>query len=422
MIEQLDSTYNVGFKVAAVGGDVHGDLHEFKITDDNTALMTIYNVTNADLSPIGRPKHGWIKDSVFQEIDVATGGLLFEWRASEHFPPHETHMTQPFAGYTPSIPMDSFHINSIDKDSHGNYLVSSRHLHAIICISPAGETLWILGGNHNQFTDLSHGAATSFKWQHDARWHSEHDGILTLFDNQEGGILHAEAPYSKGMMLKVDVQNRTAELLQSYISLQKTRAPSQGSLQVLTKTGNVFVGWGHSAAYTEFAADGTLLCETHFGASWLYFWGRVVSYRAFKTRDWVGRPEYPPSVRIQSGRLYVSWNGATEVDAWELQGLEEEDEEDDVTLFESLDVIEKVGFEASFAVPDASRYRVAALDRDGAVLGVSDAISPEDSRFVLRFSLALVGCLVTLVGIRLWYKRRMGRRASLANGRQYRKL
>jgi hypothetical protein len=86
-----------------------------------------------------------------------------------------------------------------------------------------------------------------------------------------------------------------------------------------------------------------------------------VSYRAFKTRDWVGRLEYPPSVRIQSGRLYVSWNGATEVDAWEIQGLEDEDEEDDATLFESLDVIEKVGFEASFAEPEASRYRVAAF-------------------------------------------------------------
>lgn len=76
-----------------------------------------------------------------------------------------------------------------------------------------------------------------------------------------------------------------------------------------------------------------------------------------------------------------------------------EDEDDDPTLFESLDVVEKAEFKGSFGVPEASCYHVAALNRGGAVLGVSEAISQEDSHFVSRFSLVLVGYLVTLEGI-----------------------
>ena len=44
-----------------------------------------------------------------------------------------------------------------------------------------GEVLWNLGGKLNEFTDLSHGAAMDFSWQHDACWHN--DTIITLFDN-----------------------------------------------------------------------------------------------------------------------------------------------------------------------------------------------------------------------------------------------
>lgn len=393
-------------KISAIGDNLNGDLHEFKITKDNTALITIYNHTTADLSSIARSKIRGITDGIFQEIDIATGELLFEWRASEHFSIEESYKTYTFAGFSSSVPFfDFFHINSVDKDSQGNYLVSLRHLHTIACISPTGETLWTLGGRHNQFRDLSNGEATSFKWQHDARWVSEEESILTVFDNEESDILHIEAPQSQGLMIQLDVQNRTAALLHSYVSLQKTRAASQGSLQVLPETGNVFLGWGHSAAYSEFTSDGTLLCETHFGASWLYTFGRVASYRAFKTMDWVGRPVDPPDVMIQGGVLYVSWNGATEVARWELQGIAEGEE----TTFESLDVIEKDDFERTFnllPIPRHSWYRVAAWDRDGHVLGVSEVVQlVESSDGLLNLGLALLGSLVVLESLWLYRQR-----------------
>lgn len=407
MITKLDSTYKVIHRVSAVGKDIRGDLHEFQLTKDGTALISVYNVTNADLSPMGRPVDGWINDSVFQEIDIATGELLFEWKASEHFDPNESFMTHPLAGYWKSIPFDFFHINSIEKDSKGNYIISSRHMHTVTCISPTGETLWVLGGQHNEFKDLSDGKATDFKWQHDARWVSEEDGILTLFDNSEAGILHIDAPYSTARMIKLDFVNRTATLLGLYVSLQQIRAPSQGSVQVLPESKNVFVGWGHSPAYSEYAPNGTLVCETHFGASWYDFWGRVVSYRAQKSSKWVGTPEHPPAVKIQLSNLYVSWNGATEVASWELQTAKSVDGE-----FQALDVIEKTGFESTFVLPtepkgDYTYYRVAALGHDGKVLGHSEAIREVKSSWNWLTYFFLVGTLAILVfGARFLYKMR----------------
>ncbi len=49
---QLDASYNVAHQVSAVGDDTQGDLHEFKITKEDTALLTVYTTTKADLSTL----------------------------------------------------------------------------------------------------------------------------------------------------------------------------------------------------------------------------------------------------------------------------------------------------------------------------------------------------------------------------------
>jgi hypothetical protein len=408
----LDSSYNIAHIITAVGTGVHGDFHEFKITHSDTALITIYNKTTTNLSSIGRPLSGWISDSVFQEIDIHTNALIFEWRASEHFDANESYMTHPLAGYVSSVTFDSFHINSVDKDAQGNYLISSRHLHAVVCISPAGETLWVLGGKRNQFTWLTDSdgkAPTPFRWQHDARWLEEPDeeglGVLTLFDNQEGGILHVDGPYSRGLKLRVDVSKMTVEVMCEYVSLQKTRAPSQGGMQVLDN-GNVFIGWGHSAAYSEFDANGTLLCESHFGASW---YGGVVSYRASKIMegDWSGRPEGPPDAKLEGGTVCASWNGATDVAAWTLEGRSQAESQ-----WMDIDVIEKQSFEESFVLSNSGegryhRYRVAALDKMGQIIGYSEVM--EDDPNATSLNVVISGLMwvgVFLCAWMLWKQRR----------------
>jgi hypothetical protein len=59
----------------------------------------------------------------------------------------------------------------------------------------------------------------------------------------------------------------------------------------------MFVDWGSAAAYTEFAADGEILCDVHFGAESVFALGRMTSYRVFKS-DWVGKPVTSPNIKL----------------------------------------------------------------------------------------------------------------------------
>jgi hypothetical protein len=261
----LDSSYKLFKKINAVGQGLRTDIHEFSISNDGQALISTINETTVDMKPRGAlyPKHGWIEDSVFQAIDIDTGRLAFQWRSSDHFGPEDSLFWNPIGGFIRSIPYDFFHLNSVQKDRKGNYLISSRHLQRLLYVDGRnGSIIWTLGGRDgaNDFADMSNGLATDFLWQHHARWHSEEGGILTLMDNGAAGPLNHDAPYSKALMLKVNQQNRSVEHLHSYTSLGKTRSRSQGSVEVLPN-GNVFVGWGPIAAWSEYDVDGELLCE-----------------------------------------------------------------------------------------------------------------------------------------------------------------
>ena len=416
-IVMLNSQYEIAHTIQAVGHNVRADIHESMLTDEGTALLTIYNITQMDLRGLGwgRTSQGWVYDGVFQEIDVATGNLLFEWRASEHFPAEGSYYWHPFGGYVESIPFDFYHINSVQKDSKGNYLICSRHFHSITYIDgKSGDVLWALGGESDHFTDLSNGKASDFQWQHHARWRSEEEGIISLMDNGVAGPLHVDAPYSKGMVVKVDQNNRTAELVQTYVSDGKHRAASQGSLQILPDNNHVFISWGATAAHTEFALDGTPLCEVHLGAGALFWWERMKTYRIYKVWDWVGTPSYPPSAKIKGDTLYVSWNGATEVKYWELQGAKAGRKGDE--SFDSIDVVEKHSFEEAFVLPDEGNYvlyRAVALGGDKQVLHYSDPVEPENGAgSVFGVLVGICAAIASVVGVwyllRMWTRRRPG--------------
>ncbi|KAI9370404.1 ASST-domain-containing protein [Aspergillus egyptiacus] len=382
----IDSTYTLRYEVHPVGDYYGGDLHEFNITPEGTALVTVNDPIPSDLRPIGGPEVGWILDAIFQELDLATGDLIFEWRASDHFPVNSTYESLPpgATGRARVSPFDAFHINSVDKDEHGNYIISMRHTHTVSCISKdTGAILWTLGGKTNDFRDLSNGTATNFAWQHDARWHAP-NSILTLFDNEAHSRDDPSDRESRGMSIYLDTAAREATLMAEYFHPHQMRSVSQGNVQVLDDdSGRVLVGWGHSAAFSEFTSDGRLTCNVHFGASALFDFGRVVSYRAFKG-DWVGRPQTRPDAVIVNDTIYVSWNGATEVAAWQLETWSSSSSSSSSTEHQSGDVtvvttLAKTGFETEIAIPDELEgghilLRLAALDREGGVLGVTDPL------------------------------------------------
>ncbi|KAL3424072.1 secreted protein [Phlyctema vagabunda] len=378
----LDHTYREVYKLKAAGG-LGGDLHEFRITDAGTALISVYEVEKTDLSNVGGKQQGKIWDCLVQEISIETGELVFEWHAAEHF--HATESAKQLGtsgGATlAGKPFDYFHMNSIDKDPKGNYLVSSRYMRSITYFSgKTGQIIWVLGGSQNMFRDLSGGSATNFAYQHNAEWHDDYTTI-TVFDNAAAEGQQPTSDYTRGLRIKLDEQEMTAELVAEYINPNQIRAISQGSIQIM-ENGNVFMGYGNSGAFTEFAPNGTALCDTHMGPQASFGSGDIQSYRAFKY-EWHGYPTTKPNSKLVYGErvtYYVSWNGATEIARWVLQAAHSPAIDDQE--WEHLNSSMKVGFESSFELRESCpRYlRSLAIDKDDKVLGVSEIYDAEQEK------------------------------------------
>lgn len=385
--------------------------------------MTIYEPNPANLSSFGITSPGWIYDSIFQEVDLETGELIFEWRASQHYRVEDSfHSIEAEArrpdssgrltispGTERDAAWDFFHINSIDKDDGGNYYVSSRYMHTVTCVGPTGDIRWILGGKRNQFTDLSSGAATNFSFQHHATMHE--NNTLTVFDNGKYDADSKNADYSRGLIITLDPENMTATLAQDFVHPDHLLVGSQGSVQILPDSGHALVGWGYAPAYTEFDAHGNVLCDVHLAPKVTFNFGWVKNYRTFRTSSWVGKPTSSPGVflRPRDGVVYVSWNGATEVDRWLLQGRDEpSDTGDDGELFVDISSTEKQGFESSIDIDsDMPTYiRVAAVDRNGDVLGYTPVLDRRvgNAPSEIPWIVVLVA-VMTCFGIFVWRKR-----------------
>jgi Arylsulfotransferase (ASST) len=204
----VDETYNEVATVAA-GNGLTGDIHEFLITGRDTALITVYERKPWDLSSVGGPKDGEIFDGVIQELDIATGRVLFEWKSSDHIALDESIMKAPLAAQGDAAdPYDYFHVNSVAEDADGDLLVSARHTSAVYKISHEdGRVVWRLGGKRS---DFAMGPDTRFDLQHDAR--RQPDGTLTLFDN--GKIVKGN--HSLVLVLRLDEERDRATLERSY--------------------------------------------------------------------------------------------------------------------------------------------------------------------------------------------------------------
>ena len=84
---------------------------------------------------------------------------------------------------------------------------------------------------------------------------------------------------------------------------------------------------------------------------------------------WNGHPKDVPAIAIANGKVYVSWNGATDVKRWQvLTG----DADDDLAAGPAAP---KSGFETALQLPANGRYvAVQALGADGKVLAVSKTL------------------------------------------------
>ena len=84
----LDSSLDVVDTVLSQGGLVPNDQHEFKMVDNGkSAIVTVYQPGPYDLSSEGLATGmGWLLNSWFQEVEIGTDRVLFEWSAIDHVP------------------------------------------------------------------------------------------------------------------------------------------------------------------------------------------------------------------------------------------------------------------------------------------------------------------------------------------------
>jgi hypothetical protein len=361
------------------------DLREFHITRDDTAVITVSDLSLANLGSVFSPRDGWILDGRFQEIDVETGALLFQWQASQLFDFTESYSAVDDAGSAEN-PWDFFRITGVDKDASGNFLVSFDSMNSLVYISgQTGEVLWKLGGKSSMFEqDLSSDEATLFSGPFHARFADADAGVddrytsITLFDR----ALDVPDPVSRGIYLVLDHESRTVRVQTQYRSARGITTPQTGGSTQLLPSGNVLVSYGAAAAWTEFTADGTPLCETHFGAEANFNDGRVATTRVTK-HAWTGVPKTKPDLAVTGYSAAVSWNGATEVVSWVLEGsssirvtdANDKDEDEDFSL---LAAQPKSGFETVLSIPSSNTYpflRAVALDANGNTLSVSSVLA-----------------------------------------------
>jgi hypothetical protein len=302
-----DASYQTIHKVNAANG-LMADLHEFYLTPQGTALITAYRQRSADLSAVGGPAKAQVLSGVAQEIDIASGKLIFEWDSWDHVPLTDT--MQPFK-YENKVfgtkyrPFDYFHINSLSLTPDGDLLISARNTWTVYKVGrTTGKIAWRMNGKKSDFT---FGPGAKFFWQHHVR--EIGDDTMTVFDN---GANPNEEKHSRAIVLDVDTTKMHVTLRHQYIHPGLVLlSDAMGSAQLLPD-GRMFVGWGTHPYFSEFAPDGELLLD-----------GQITkgdpSFRAFLA-DWTGDPIEKPAISAQtraSGTtVYASWNGATNVASW----------------------------------------------------------------------------------------------------------
>ena len=386
VIKFLDNTYTpVGRPFGAVndleGPDLH-ELHTPSVGNGQSFLQDIYHNVSADLSSVGGSKDGFALSGCFQEIDVSSKNATFEWCSLDHVPLTESTLQLaqgPAAGNgSAGSPYDYFHLNAVDKDENEDYLVSSRHCDTLYKIagnkSPKpGKVIWRLGGKLNNFTNQGN---LNFSRQHMGRFENAtgSTAVISLFDNgADGGASPNTANSSSGIIVSLDTDKWTATLLEQHPH-PPTTAPgesaisaSQGSFQLLPN-GNRFLGWGADPALSEHAPDGEVLYYARF---------KYNNFRAFRS-VWTGYPTKRPDILAYASNcsapvtIYVSWNGATEVDSWNVYSGNRSDGK-----FHKTGSAPKKGFETRIGLNKTSfdRYVYAeALNAKGNVMNSTMAV------------------------------------------------
>ncbi|KAJ6611304.1 ASST-domain-containing protein [Mycena sp. CBHHK59/15] len=398
----MNSNYEIVMNVTAVS-PTGADVHEFNVVGpgNTSAVLTSYVpvpvrwtfpspctkplkiITKADLSSVGGLENGWYMDVLIQEVEISTGALLFNWSTLDHIPLNESYLvpTTQFEGSKEADPWDAVHVNSIDKDDDGNYLISGRHTQTLYKINPQGEIVWRLGGKRSDFTALDN--ESDFHWQHHAKWRTAGSQI-SLFDdaaalmaiNDTLTVIVSE-PVASSKYLNIDQTAMTVSLDKKFLpSPIRNYSAAEGSVEPYGS--NVLIGYGFNpwVQAADFKSTEVVFSAV-IGPNNASLWrGGINNYRVFQTStlQFTGHPTRPPNVSVVGDDVYVSWNGATHVVSYDLlTGA------DATRVSTKVTNVPKSGFETKICAAGSEAFvSVAALAANGTMLGTSAVYKKSD--------------------------------------------
>lgn len=273
---------------------------------------------------------------------------------------------------------DYFHMNSLDKNDEGDYLLSSRHTSTIFKINGTdGSIIWRLGGKHSSFIQTGN---WSFGFQHHARWYPRLSQpgteVLSFLDNS-GNVNITLNNTSRALIVQLNHTDNEATILRTVTAPNNIHAESQGNAQLLSND-HIFVNWGSAGAITEYDADNEIIYHAFIESS-------AVSYRGFLC-NWTGTPtETPALTAIQPSpnhvELYVSWNGDTETKAWRFMYLSGRKKtpvgQVDRTSFETVFI-----WKPNLALAASARFVAQALGENGEPLAQTGLTAAANIQFL----------------------------------------
>lgn len=218
------------------------DTHEFLILPNGNYVVIGTEFVTMDLSTYfifkknqqqGLP-NAKVRCNVIQELD-RNKNVVFEWHGKEHYKFDDVDTAYIDKLYD----IDWMHMNSVEYDRDGNYIISLKHFNEITKINrKTGEIMWRLGGKRNQFAFIND--SLKFCAQHDVRRIANRN--ITFFDNGSArGTFHPETAKE----YRVDEKNKTVTLVWSHINNPKTCSDGLGSVQRLPNK-NTLVNYGRS--------------------------------------------------------------------------------------------------------------------------------------------------------------------------------
>jgi hypothetical protein len=363
-----DEHYRVAghISIGHTGGAQGIDLHEFQITPGGDALLGSYTPTRRRVNGHRETVLGYLAEKwslVRGASGIHTGKLLFTWNSLSDVPVFDSHVPDPGANGI----WDYFHGNGITEAPDGNLVVSARNTWGIYEINTHhgsrgyGHVAWQVGAKHD--------SRLSKPWcyQHDIAALGR--GVYSLYDN--GGTGPGCMPGStqhpaRGVVFGVDTSRRPVRvrLLRTYAHKPPIYTGFTGSTQILDN-GDSLIDWANVPRITEYDRTGREVKMDLSLSGW--------SYRGLRFA-WDGEPTQPPALaarRTASGtRAWASWNGSTEVAAWQVLGGPDADH-----LAPVDGRLAKRGFETAMTLSGHyASLAVQALNSRGDVIGTSRPI------------------------------------------------